>query len=55
MDPLCYLRSLHEISPGGPKFATESWGLKPKPTGLPLVCDRGDSIPRMLAQTASWA
>ena len=40
---------------GGPKFDTSYRGLKPKAMGLHLGGVRGDTVPRMLAATASWA
>ena len=39
----------------GPKFDTDSWGLKPTATGLHLVGVRGDTLTSTLAHPASWA
>ena len=39
----------------GPKFDTDSRGLKPKATGLHLVGVRGDTLSSKLALPASWA
>ena len=45
----------HEIWPRGPKFDTDSRGLKPKSTGLPIVGVRGDTQTMTLALRACWA
>ena len=39
----------------GPKFDTDSRGLKPKATGLHLVGVKGDILTSTLALPASWA
>ena len=39
----------------GPKFDTDSRGLKPKPMGLHLKSVRGDTLGSTLALPASWA
>ena len=52
---LASIRLKYEIWPGGPKFDTDSRGLKPKATGLHLVGVRGDTLGSTLALPTSLA